>query len=107
MNCAITKETMKMLWNTSFAPKNHTKNLCPWMVLLFLCISQPVLADNTGFIEIRADRMVRYRQLTGASVYGELRANKQFNGHWDVQLLWQDMFASRKSSLSASVRYNF
>ena len=48
-----------------------------------------------------------YKQLTGASVYGELRANKQFNGHWDVQLLWHDMFASRKSSLLASVKYNF
>lgn len=48
-----------------------------------------------------------YKQLTGASVYGELRVNKQFNDYWDVQLLWHDMFSSKRSSLMASVRYNF
>lgn len=62
MNYTIIKETMKKLCNTSFAPKNHTKNLCPWMVFLFLCISQTTLADNTGFIEVRADRVVLYPQ---------------------------------------------
>lgn len=51
-----------MLWNTSFAPKIYIKNLCHWMVLLFLCISQAVLADNTGFIEVRADHVVLYPQ---------------------------------------------
>lgn len=48
-----------------------------------------------------------YKRLTDASVYGELRVNKQFNDYWDVQLLWHDMFASKRSSLLASVRYNY
>lgn len=48
-----------------------------------------------------------YKSLTGTSVYGELRADKQFNSHWDLQLLWHDIFADSRSSLMVSVKYMF
>ena len=51
-----------MLRNTFFAPKNYIKNSCLWMVFVLLCISQTTLADGTGFIEVRADRVVLYPQ---------------------------------------------
>lgn len=61
------------------------------------------IATNLIYYSLNAP----YRRLTGASVYGELRANKQFNHHWDVQLLWHDIFTRNRSSLMASLRYNY
>lgn len=48
-----------------------------------------------------------FRQKTDTTVYGELRAEKQFFKRWNIQLLWHDMFASDHSALMAAVRFNF
>lgn len=40
-------------------------------------------------------------------VYGELQANKQMDKHWDIQLMWHNIFYSTFSAAMAGVQYRF
>lgn len=40
-------------------------------------------------------------------IYAELQANKQLGRHWDVQLMWHDMFDKSYSAALAGVQYRF
>lgn len=92
-----------------------------------VCHYKPSNGDHTSYADIRltptlilpcawqvAAKLIwfskdapRRKVMDDTAYYGALQVNKQLGSHWDLQLMWHDMFYSEKSAGLAAVMYRF